>query len=92
LRTFSGKTCHEHYAVGSWPAWPTANHRRCAVRGVSGQGFHIDDRRKILDDGNVRLEFKRPWSDGDGRGEAPCVAVWEAARPSRFPLTQFKAP
>jgi hypothetical protein len=22
----------------------------------------------------------------------PCVAMWEAARPSRFPLTQFKAP
>jgi len=43
---------------------------RCAVRGVSGQGFHVDDRLKILDDGNVRLEFKRPWSDGDGRGES----------------------
>ena len=23
-----------------------------------------NDRLKILDDGNVRLEFKRPWSDG----------------------------
>jgi hypothetical protein len=23
-----------------------------------------NDRLKIIDDGNVRLEFKRPWSDG----------------------------
>ena len=29
-----------------------------------------NDRLKILDDGVVRLEFKKPWSDGDGRGEA----------------------
>ena len=26
-----------------------------------------NDRLKILDDGNVRLEFKRPWSDGTRR-------------------------
>ena len=29
-----------------------------------------NDRLKILDDKVVRLEFKKPWSDGDGRGEA----------------------
>jgi hypothetical protein len=29
-----------------------------------------NDRLSILHDGNVRLDFKRPWSDGDGRGEA----------------------
>jgi hypothetical protein len=25
-----------------------------------------NDRLKILDDGNVRLDFKKPWSDGTG--------------------------
>jgi Putative transposase. len=35
-----------------------------------------NDRLKILDDGNVRLEFKRPWSDGDGRGEAAWGRGW----------------
>jgi hypothetical protein len=39
-----------------------------------------NDRLKILDDGNVRLEFKRPWSDGDGRGEAAWGRGW-AGRP-----------
>jgi hypothetical protein len=29
-----------------------------------------NDRLKILDDNVVRLEFKKPWSDGDGRGAA----------------------
>jgi hypothetical protein len=43
---------------------------------VPAQSHKIDapplanDRLKILDDGVVRLEFKKPWSDGDGRGEA----------------------
>jgi hypothetical protein len=48
--------------VGSRPALPAANHRRKVWK--PSQGFHVDDRLKILDDGNVRLEFKRPWSDG----------------------------
>ena len=29
-----------------------------------------NDRLKILNEGNVRLDFMKPWSDGDGRGEA----------------------
>jgi hypothetical protein len=28
------------------------------------------DRLKLLDDGNLRIELKKPWSDGDGRGAA----------------------
>jgi hypothetical protein len=35
-----------------------------------------NDRLKILDDGLVRLEFKKPWSDGDGRGEAAWGRGW----------------
>jgi hypothetical protein len=35
-----------------------------------------NDRLNILDDGNVRLEFKKPWSDGDGRGEAAWGRGW----------------
>ena len=35
-----------------------------------------NDRLKILDDENVRLEFKKPWSDGDGRGEAARGRGW----------------
>jgi hypothetical protein len=48
--------------VGSRPALPAANHRGKVWE--PSQGFHVDDRLKILDDGDVRLEFKRPWSDG----------------------------
>jgi hypothetical protein len=35
-----------------------------------------NDRLKILDDGDVRLELKKPWSDGDGRGEAAWGRGW----------------
>jgi hypothetical protein len=35
-----------------------------------------NDRLKILDDKVVRLEFKKPWSDGDGRGEAAWGRGW----------------
>jgi hypothetical protein len=35
-----------------------------------------NDRLKILADGNVKLEFKKPWSDGDGRGEAAWGRGW----------------
>jgi hypothetical protein len=35
-----------------------------------------NDRLTFLDDGNVRLNFKRPWSNGDGRGEAAWGRVW----------------
>jgi hypothetical protein len=38
-----------------------------------------NERLKILDDGNVRLGFKKPWSDGDGRGEA----AWGRGRAGR---------
>jgi hypothetical protein len=38
-------------------------------------GFHVNDRLKRLDDRNIRLEFKKPWSDGEGRGEV----VWGGA-------------
>ena len=48
--------------VGSRSALPAANHRGKVWK--PSQGFHVADRLKILDDGNVRLEFKRPWSDG----------------------------
>jgi hypothetical protein len=48
--------------VGSRPALPAANHRGKVWK--PSQGFHFDDCLKILDDGNVRLELKRPWSDG----------------------------
>jgi hypothetical protein len=37
------------------------------------------DRLKLLDDGNVRIELKKPWSDGDGRGEA----AWGRGRAGR---------
>jgi len=33
-----------------------------------------NDRLKILDDGNVRLEFKRPWSDGTASVELEPLA------------------
>jgi nitrogen fixation protein FixH len=39
-----------------------------------------NDRLKILDDQTVRLDFKKPWSDGDGRGEAAWGRGW-AGRP-----------
>jgi hypothetical protein len=29
-----------------------------------------NDRLRIVDDSHVRLDFKKPWSDGDGRGAA----------------------
>jgi riboflavin biosynthesis pyrimidine reductase len=35
-----------------------------------------NDRLHILPDGAVRLEFKKPWSDGDGRGEAAWGRGW----------------
>jgi len=34
-----------------------------------------NDRLKILDDGNVRLEFKRPWSDGTSSLHLPPLAL-----------------
>jgi hypothetical protein len=34
-----------------------------------------NDRLSILDDGNVRLEFKRPWSDGTSAVELPPLAL-----------------
>jgi hypothetical protein len=34
-----------------------------------------NDRLQIQGDGNVRLDFKRPWSDGEGCGEA----AWRGA-------------
>ena len=48
--------------VGSRPALPAANHRGKVWK--PSQGFHVDDRLKILDDQTVRLDFKKPWSDG----------------------------
>jgi hypothetical protein len=35
-----------------------------------------NDRLHILPDGAVRLDFKKPWSDGDGRGEAAWGRGW----------------
>ena len=43
--------------VGSRPALPAANHRGKDWK--PSQGFHVDDRLKILDDSNVRLDLKR---------------------------------
>jgi Putative transposase len=34
-----------------------------------------DDRLSVLHDGNVRLEFKRPWSDGTSLVEMPPLAL-----------------
>jgi len=34
-----------------------------------------NDRLKILDDGNVRLELKRPWSDGTSSVQMPPLAL-----------------
>ena len=34
-----------------------------------------NDRLRILDDGNVRLEFKRPWSDGTSSVQIPPLAL-----------------
>ena len=39
-----------------------------------------NDRLTIIDDDHVRLDFKKPWSDGDGRGEAAWGRGW-AGRP-----------
>jgi hypothetical protein len=38
-----------------------------------------NDRLRIVDDSHVRLDFKKPWSDGDGRGEA----AWGRGRAGR---------
>jgi hypothetical protein len=35
-----------------------------------------NDRLAIIDDDHVRLDFKKPWSDGDGRGEAAWGRGW----------------
>jgi Putative transposase. len=35
-----------------------------------------NDRLHILPDGAVRLDFKKPWSEGDGRGEAAWGRGW----------------
>jgi hypothetical protein len=43
-----------------------------------------NDRLKILDDGNVRLEFKRPWSDGTRRWtlrRSPSLRAWRPLIP-----------
>jgi hypothetical protein len=37
-----------------------------------------NDRLAIVDDDHVRLDFKKPWSDGDGRGAAGWGRVDEA--------------
>jgi len=37
--------------------------------------FVLNDRLSILDDGNVRLDFKRPWSDGTSAVELPPLAL-----------------
>jgi hypothetical protein len=34
-----------------------------------------NDRLSILDDGNVRLELKRPWSDGTSSVDLPPLAL-----------------
>jgi hypothetical protein len=48
--------------VGSRPALPAANLRGKVWKPF--QGFHVSDRLKIVDDSHVRLNFKKPWSDG----------------------------
>ena len=52
-----------------------------------------NDRLKILDDGNVRLEFKRPWSDGTSSVDlAPLALVARLAAiipPSSSPCRQI---
>jgi hypothetical protein len=48
--------------VGSRPALPAADHRGKVWK--PSQGFHVDDRLHLLPMGAVRLDFKRPWSDG----------------------------
>ena len=50
------------HRVGSRPALPAANHRGKVWK--PSQGFHVDDRLHILPEGAVRLDFKKPWSDG----------------------------
>jgi hypothetical protein len=39
------------------------------------QGFHPNDRLHILPDGAVRLDFKKPWSDGTTSVDLPPLAL-----------------
>jgi hypothetical protein len=74
--------------VGSRTALPAANH--CGKVWKPSQGFHVDDRLKILDDGNVRLEFKRPWLDGTSSVDlAPLALIARLA--AIIPATQNNA-
>ena len=48
--------------MGGRPAFPAANHRGKVWK--PSQGYHVDAPREILDDGTVRIQLKKPWSDG----------------------------
>jgi hypothetical protein len=47
----------------------------CADTSCAHASLLANDRLSILDDGNVRLEFKRPWSDGTSFVEMPPLAL-----------------
>ena len=61
------------HRVGSRPALPAANHRGKVWK--PSLGFHVDDRLCLLPDGAVRLDFKRPWSDGTSSVELEPLAL-----------------
>jgi hypothetical protein len=52
---------------------PAANHRGKVWKPF--QGFHVDDRLHILPEGAVRLDFKKPWSDGTASIELDPLAL-----------------
>ena len=59
--------------VGSRPALPAADRRGKVWK--PSQGFHPNDRLHILPDGTVRLDFKKPWSDGTSSVDLPPLAL-----------------
>jgi hypothetical protein len=77
--------------VGSRPAWPAADQRGKVWKPF--QGFHPNDRLSLLDDGSVRLDFKKPWSDGTSSVDlAPLALIARLAAlvpPPRRHLTRY---
>ena len=61
------------HRVGSRPAWPAVDQRGKVWN--PSQGFHPNDRLSLLADGSVRLDFKKPWSDGTSSVDLPPLAL-----------------
>jgi hypothetical protein len=47
----------------------------CAATSCAHASLLANDRLSILDDGNVRLAFKKPWSDGTTSVDFPPLAL-----------------